>query len=60
MTEGQRQPEFTTADAMALNIQEQLSSFTQNFRYAAYRVTNIGQAAEYVNGTVLMPETRSR
>ena len=55
VTEGQRQPKFTTADARALDIQEKLSSFTQDFRYAAYRVTNIGQAAEYVNGTVLMP-----
>lgn len=53
--EGQRQPEFTTADAEALGITEKLSSFTQDFRYAAYRVTNIGQAAEYVDGTILMP-----
>jgi vancomycin resistance protein YoaR len=53
--EGERQPEFTTADAEALGITEKLSSFTQRFEYAAYRVTNIGQAAEYVNGTILMP-----
>ncbi len=55
VTEGQRQPEFTTADAEALGIKDKLSSFTQKFNYAPYRVTNIGQAAEYVNGTVLMP-----
>ena len=53
--EGERQPEFTTADAEALGITEKLSTFTQKFDYAAYRVTNIGQAAEYVNGTILMP-----
>ncbi len=53
--EGERQPEFTTADAEALGITDKLSSFTQKFDYAAYRVTNIGQAAEYVNGTILMP-----
>jgi len=53
--EGQRQPAFTTADAEALDIKDKLSSFTQQFNYAPYRVTNIGQAAEYVNGTVLMP-----
>jgi len=53
--EGERQPEFTTADAEALGITDQLSSFTQRFEYAPYRVTNIGQAAEYVNGTILMP-----
>lgn len=53
--EGQRQPTFTTADAEALDIKDKLSSFTQQFNYAPYRVTNIGQAAEYVNGTILMP-----
>lgn len=53
--EGERQPAFTTEDAEALGIKDKLSSFTQRFDYAAYRVTNIGQAAEYVNGTVLMP-----
>ena len=53
--EGERQPAFTTADAEALGIKDKLSSFTQRFPYAAYRTTNIGQAAEYVNGTILMP-----
>ncbi len=55
VTEGQRQPDFTTADAEALGITDKLSNFTQKFNYAPYRVTNIGQAAEYVDGTVLMP-----
>jgi len=53
--EGQREPDFTTADAEALGITDKLSSFTQKFNYAPYRVTNIGQAAEYVDGTILMP-----
>ena len=53
--EGTREPAFTTADAEALGIKDKLSTFTQKFDYAAYRVTNIGQAAEYVNGTILMP-----
>ncbi len=53
--EGQRQPAFTTADAEALGIKDKLSTFTQKFDYAAYRVTNIGQAARYVNSTILMP-----
>lgn len=53
--EGERQPAFTTADAEALGITDKLSSFTQRFPYAAYRTTNIGQAAEYVDGTILMP-----
>ncbi len=52
---GIKEPELTTADAQALGITEKISSFTQSFPYAAYRTTNIGQAAEYVNGTLLMP-----
>ena len=52
---GVRDPELTTADAQALGITEKISSFTQSFPYAAYRTTNIGQAAKYVNGTLLMP-----
>ena len=52
---GTRDPELTTAAAQQLGINDKLSSFTQEFPYAAYRVTNIGQAAEYVNDTILMP-----
>jgi vancomycin resistance protein YoaR len=36
-------------------VVEQLSSFRQNFPYAAYRVQNIGTAAKYINNTLLMP-----
>ena len=49
------QPSFTTADAKALNIKEKLSSFRQWFPPAAYRYQNVGQAAEYLNGTILEP-----
>ena len=49
------QPGFTTADAKALNIKEKLSSFRQWFPPAAYRYQNVGQAAEYLNGTILEP-----
>lgn len=52
---GTRDPELTTAAAQQLGINDKLSSFTQEFPYAAYRVTNIGQAADYVNDTILMP-----
>jgi vancomycin resistance protein YoaR len=48
-------PSLTTAQAAALGITEQMSSFTQHFPYAAYRKQNIGQAAKYVNGTLLRP-----
>lgn len=52
---GVREPSLTTADAEALGVKEKISSFTQTFPYAAYRVQNIGQAAKYVNGTLLLP-----
>jgi vancomycin resistance protein YoaR len=52
---GIREPVLTTAAAQQLGINEKLSSFTQNFPYAPYRVTNIGQAARYIDDTILMP-----
>ena len=52
---GVRDPELTTEQAEALGVTERISTFTQNFPYAAYRVQNIGQAAKYVNGTLLLP-----
>ncbi|MDO8308120.1 MAG: VanW family protein [Actinomycetota bacterium] len=52
---GVRQPSLTTEQAEALGITERLSTFTQSFPYAAYRVQNIGQAAERINGTLLLP-----
>ena len=48
-------PSLTTKQAEALNITQKLSSFTQNFAYAPYREINIGQAARYLNGTLLKP-----
>jgi vancomycin resistance protein YoaR len=48
-------PKLTTAQAKALGVTEQMSSFTQRFPYAAYRVQNIGQAARSINGTLLLP-----
>lgn len=52
---GLREPELTTEQAQQLGITERISSFTQRFPYAAYRVQNLGQAAERINGTLLMP-----
>ena len=46
---------FSTADAKALGIKEVVSTFTQHFPYAPYRVQNIGRAAKYINGTLLKP-----
>ena len=47
--------DFRTADARKLRIREQVSEFTTYFPHAAYRNTNIGRAAELVDGTVLKP-----
>jgi vancomycin resistance protein YoaR len=47
--------ELTTEEAGDLGITEKLSTFTQHFPYAAYRVRNIGTAARYIDGTVLAP-----
>lgn len=52
---GTRDPALTTEQAQALCVTEKMSSFTQHFPYAAYRVQNIGQAAKYINGTLLLP-----
>ncbi len=47
--------DFRTADARELRIREQVSAFTTYFPHAAYRNTNIGRAAELVDGTILEP-----
>ena len=49
------EPEFTTAEARRLRIKERVSTFTTYYPYAEYRNTNIGRAAQLVNGTVLKP-----
>jgi len=54
-TLGTIEPDLTTEEAEALGVVEKLGSFTQNFPYAAYRFQNIGQAAKYMNGTLLKP-----
>ncbi|MDT0202131.1 VanW family protein [Nocardioides sp. AE5] len=48
-------PEFTTEDAKALNIVEEVSSFTTYYPHAAYRNTNLSRAGELIDGTVLKP-----
>jgi vancomycin resistance protein YoaR len=48
-------PDLTTAEAKDLGVTEQISTFTQEFPYAAYRVTNIGIASGKINGTILEP-----
>ncbi|MDD2857748.1 MAG: VanW family protein [Candidatus Nanopelagicales bacterium] len=52
---GVREPALTTEQAQSLGVTSRLSTFTQNFPYAAYRKQNIGQAARRVNGAIVMP-----
>jgi vancomycin resistance protein YoaR len=49
------EPDLTTAEAKDLGVTEVTSTFTQEFPYAAYRVTNIGVASDKINGTLLEP-----
>lgn len=52
---GTIEPALTTEQATALGVKERLSTFTQSYPYAAYRSQNIGQAARYIDGTLLRP-----
>ena len=50
------EPEFThRGRPRRWGSSEQVSTFTTYFPYAEYRNTNIGRAAELINGTVLKP-----
>ncbi|MCL8025716.1 VanW family protein [Nocardioides bruguierae] len=49
------EPELTTKEARALGVVEEVSSFTTEWPHADYRNTNIGRAAELVDGTLLLP-----
>ncbi|UUU28750.1 VanW family protein [Streptomyces sp. CA-210063] len=51
----QIQPEVTRENATRLGLTEKMSSFTVNFEPAAYRTTNVGRAADLINGSVVMP-----
>ncbi|CAN5228796.1 VanW family protein [soil metagenome] len=47
--------DVTTRDARKLKIKKQVSEFSTYFPYAEYRNTNLGRAAEIIDGTVLAP-----
>ncbi|MBB0232282.1 hypothetical protein FOE67_22985 [Streptomyces calidiresistens] len=49
------EPRLTADNLDELGITEQMSSFTVNFDPAPYRITNIGRAAELINGSLVMP-----
>ena len=48
-------PDFTTKEARELGIKEQVSEFTTYYPHAEYRNTNLGRAAEIIDGTLLKP-----
>lgn len=47
--------EFGVRDARKLGIKAVVSEFTTYFPHSSYRNTNLGRAAEKINGTVLKP-----
>jgi len=49
------QPKFTTAQAQALGIREQISTFTTRHPCCANRVQNIHRVADIVDGTIVRP-----
>lgn len=52
---GEVQPQLTRDNVGRLGIKEKMSTFTVNFEPEAYRVTNIGRAAELIDGSVVLP-----
>ncbi len=48
-------PEVSTREARRWGIRERVSTFTTYYPHADYRNTNLGRAAELVDGTVLEP-----
>ncbi|MFD5511592.1 VanW family protein [Streptomyces sp. NPDC127051] len=50
------QPKLTPDTVQQLGIKEKVSSFTVRFEPAAYRTTNIGRAAELIDGSLVLPD----
>ncbi|MDI2128928.1 VanW family protein [Yinghuangia seranimata] len=55
VTLGPVEPALTTAKAEALGITDVISTYTTNYPYAAYRLTNIHRAADLIDNGVVMP-----
>lgn len=49
-------PKLTANTVGQLGIKEEVSSFTVDFEKAPYRTTNIGRAAELINGSLVLPD----
>lgn len=50
-----RDPAITTEMAAGLGVIEEISTFTQQVAFVPYMAHNLALAAEYINGTLLMP-----
>ncbi|WP_327167457.1 VanW family protein [Streptomyces subrutilus] len=49
-------PRLSGSTVQQLGIREKVSSFTVSFEQAAYRTTNIGRAAELIDGSLVLPD----
>lgn len=49
------QPDVTREEIERLGLKEKMSSFTVEFEPAAYRTTNVGRAAEKIDGSIVRP-----
>ncbi|MFI6586499.1 VanW family protein [Embleya sp. NPDC050493] len=52
---GPIEPELTTEAANKLGITEVMSTYTTNYPFAPYRLTNIHRAADLITGSVIKP-----
>ncbi|SOD61757.1 Vancomycin resistance protein YoaR, contains peptidoglycan-binding and VanW domains [Streptomyces zhaozhouensis] len=50
------EPTLSEENFRELGVVEEVSSFTVEFEPAAYRITNIGRAAELINGSLVLPD----
>ncbi|WP_405496029.1 VanW family protein [Streptomyces sp. NBC_00096] len=49
-------PKLSASTVGQLGVKEKVSSFTVDFEKAPYRTTNIGRAAELINGSLVLPD----
>jgi vancomycin resistance protein YoaR len=50
------QPRISTQKIGGLGISAQITKFTTNYPYAAYRIQNIHRAADLIDGTIVQPD----
>ncbi|KAB8162304.1 hypothetical protein FH609_024325 [Streptomyces sp. 3MP-14] len=50
------EPDLSEENYRDLGLVEEISSFTVEFEPAPYRITNIGRAAQLINGSLVLPD----